>query len=937
MLAVAPAERVQTLRAAGSPAVSLAALAAHVEKLAMTQVSRALQAGALLVEVADALAESLWRARVRRAYAQALAYAGRFREALPVFEQAIDVAAAGNHKVEAAECQLASIHALVHLARYDAAIAAGEAARAAFLEANEPLRAGRAESSLGGIHQKRDDPATALQHFERAGRLLRDDAVARAQMESNRGLALESLDDFPGAERAFQESLAIFESARMGWACAIVEGNLAVLATRQGRLQQALRFFERARRHLELDAAPAELARTLVEQADALAVLRLFEMAESDYRTALPLLEEHGQVREAVQARAGLGRVLALTGRHDQAAAQLIEAAREYDRLGQPAERARLDLIRAEMQLSLGRLTQAHELAVGALKVFAGRPLDATLARYHLARSAWKNRDLETAVRELNTAVRAAEYLGVTPLVADLLHVRGLVHRDANRPAAAVADLSRAVEHVERVRGSLQAERFRAAFHGNRLAIYEDLVVTAADRDEVGLNALTFATVERAKSRALMDQLYGTLESVDVRCPEGVDQAEAALIAELNQLRAQLNVAYSRLAEVQSRSGAPEAYAAIRARIQSIERQLDSLESRLATTRGVAGLHARPAELSTVQAALRDDAALVEYFTAGDEILALVVTRGGCRTYRRLARTAELHDRLQRWGFQLGRALRPGARSAGRTARLVADARRELEALHHSLFAPLRDAVGRSRRLLIVPHGDLHALPFHALWDGNQYLIESHELSHGPSANVLMSMGAALESPAAGRALVVGVADERAPGTEDEALRISETLQAETVLLGNEATAARFRAEAPRAAIIHLACHGFFSRQHPRASGIRLADRWLSMPEIYDLGLRARMVTLAGCETGRNVIGCGDELLGLLRGFVAAGARALIASLWIVHDEVSGQLMTTFYNELRRVRDGAGIAASLRAAQLRVMATEPHPAHWAPFIFVGGL
>jgi CHAT domain-containing protein len=188
-----------------------------------------------------------------------------------------------------------------------------------------------------------------------------------------------------------------------------------------------------------------------------------------------------------------------------------------------------------------------------------------------------------------------------------------------------------------------------------------------------------------------------------------------------------------------------------------------------------------------------------------------------------------------------------------------------------------------------------------------------------------------------GRPLVVGVADERAPRIEDEARRIAEVLQADAPMLSAAATAACFQDAAPRADVIHLACHGFFWRQHPFASGIRLADRWLSIPEICGLGLRADLVTLAACETGRNVVGRGDELLGLIRGFVAAGAEALVASLWIVHDEISGQLMSAFYNGLRGVRAGSGIGSSLRAAQLQTMTVRPHPAHWAPFIFVGGL
>lgn len=113
--------------------------------------------------------------------------------------------------------------------------------------------------------------------------------------------------------------------------------------------------------------------------------------------------------------------------------------------------------------------------------------------------------------------------------------------------------------------------------------------------------------------------------------------------------------------------------------------------------------------------------------------------------------------------------------------------------------------------------------------------------------------------------------------------------------MGPEATAARVQAAAPDARLIHFACHGHFSPHDPLGSGLKLADRWLNVREICDLRLRAGLVTLSGCETGRNVVTAGDELQGLSRAFLAAGAAALLVSLWTVQDEAALKLMTDFY------------------------------------------
>jgi CHAT domain-containing protein len=187
------------------------------------------------------------------------------------------------------------------------------------------------------------------------------------------------------------------------------------------------------------------------------------------------------------------------------------------------------------------------------------------------------------------------------------------------------------------------------------------------------------------------------------------------------------------------------------------------------------------------------------------------------------------------------------------------------------------------------------------------------------------------------QALVVGVADDFAPRIENEARAVSGCLAPCDTLIGPEATVARVIALAPAANVLHLACHALFVTNNPQGSGLKLADRWLSLREVYELRLKAELVVLSGCETGRHAVAAGDELVGLLRGFLVAGAAAVVVSLWSVHDECTSALMACLYNEWRSGAKAAGPAGALRAAQLAVRRAYPHPAFWAPFVLIGGL
>lgn len=115
-------------------------------------------------------------------------------------------------------------------------------------------------------------------------------------------------------------------------------------------------------------------------------------------------------------------------------------------------------------------------------------------------------------------------------------------------------------------------------------------------------------------------------------------------------------------------------------------------------------------------------------------------------------------------------------------------------------------------------------------------------------------------------------------------------------------------------------------------SGIRLGDSYLSLHDLYRLRLEADLVTLSGCATGLNVVAAGDELLGLIRGFIFAGARSLLLSLWDVHDRTAAELMKGFY---RRFCGGQDKPTALQGAMQELRAQHPHPYYWAPFMLVG--
>ncbi|MDP9366917.1 MAG: CHAT domain-containing protein, partial [Chloroflexota bacterium] len=442
----------------------------------------------------------------------------------------------------------------------------------------------------------------------------------------------------------------------------------------------------------------------------------------------------------------------------------------------------------------------------------------------------------------------------------------------------------------------------------------------------------------RAKSRALLDIVSGALDLEGSTGPNQNDPAEVKLETEMARLRAELNWRYSQLTEVGKAAEADNLGAACpdaadwHRVIQERERALEALQNRMAATQGVAGLYAPPIDLAATQRLVPPNGALIEYFLAGDQLTAFVLRGDSVHVFRDLVRASELVNLVRRVRFQIDRALVTGAEQASRVSRLLADARRELGSLDAAVLAPLREAVGAAERLVIIPHGPLHAVPFHALWDGQQYLIERAEVLYAPSASLLAHMQREDDAGSFNGALVVGVPDETAPQIAHETRQVAAALGTDNVLLGPSATVERVTAAARGVSIVHLACHGRFSPTSPLMSGIKLADGWLTVRDNYKLRLSRALVTLSACNTGRSVVGSGDELVGLIRSFLAAGASSLVVSLWIVNDESAAAIMTDFY---RAWQAGATPSAALRDAQRVMLDRRPHPAFWAPFIMEG--
>ena len=281
-------------------------------------------------------------------------------------------------------------------------------------------------------------------------------------------------------------------------------------------------------------------------------------------------------------------------------------------------------------------------------------------------------------------------------------------------------------------------------------------------------------------------------------------------------------------------------------------------------------------------------------------------------------------------------------KGGGRGANIQADIEKYASlSLYDLLIKPVKPYLNK-QRVIIIPHGVLHYLPFAALENNGRYLIEDYALTYLPSATVYKFCKDKAKK-LDGKLLAFGNPDLGDPGLDipfalTEAKAIGKLYSASKVLSKDAASEAAFKTLSPAYDILHLASHGVFNADNPMESALLLSsggkeDGRLTMSEIFDLDINAGLVTLSACSTGMSRIRSGDEMMGLPRAFIYAGVPSIAATLWNINDEATAILMTLFYKNLKTQSK----SQALRMAQLDLLKKINYkkPYYWAAFYLIG--
>ena len=900
--------------------------------------AEALRLAAIAVQMAVILNTPRPRAMAQRAYGVALREQGRWTEAISCFEDGVASAIAADDALLAAQIPIAKIDTLAQMGCYDEAFAFAGTLEKQLRTLGASEDAAKVMWNVGNIHFRRESYALAgdcwrkaLAYFEVQG-----NKVSTAQLQMNIANVLTHLNHLPEALEMYQAARSALSDTHTDRAIAFLDSNIGFHQFMGGRYTEALQSYTRARYRLVDLELPQEVAQCDRETADVYLELNLVPEARETFERVIPTFLQLKMTGEASRSEMGLSLALASEGRHAEALKALERAEKGFRKEGNQIGVARARLQRAEWwrreNMMLHARPNAEEASrqqretMAALRTFRkqGVKMGVLQARLHLAEIRVDRG--ESPVRILHSLSQEAEKGSLIALQWRVETALARAYMNSNRWQLGLKYYRRAVEAVERVRLLLYGDDFRVAFLQDKVRLYEELLALLLDRGTPAAIQESFQLVERSKSRTLMERLASvSLSNTDS------DGDRRARLARLEELRSQLNWDYTRLEQV---AGDTERLS--HAETVSSER-IQELETAYLQTHRELQIMGDGTELSRdmdevrirdIQNLLTDEEQIVEFVTIRDEVLAFVVSRHRFRTFRCLASRTEVEELAQRLRYQWNK-FGPVIMEEGYKDQIAAATDSLLVSLYELLLEPLEEEL-ISPRLTIIPHGTLHSIPFHALRSEAGYVLDRWEVAYAPSAAVWRFCRLRPE-PQGERSLVFGYSDPDIAHVQEEVAALVGILPSVDVYEDDRATLDNVPAEGSYR-YLHFATHAIFRKDNPLFSGLKLSDGWLIAHDLYHRRLECSLATLSACRTGMSAVVPGDELLGLARGFLSSGARAVMVSLWAAHDEATAQLMVECYS---RMAQGASRATALRQAQQAVRQLFPHPYYWAAFALIG--
>lgn len=860
---------------------------------------------------------------------------------------------------------------------------------------NDRVAEAQALNNLGEIKYWSGDLTQALTLYRRALAIWTEvkDREGQAQSYTYLGYTCSDLGQIKESFDAYRSALALWKSLNDERGKAVTLTAVGRLYSRVGESQTALNFFERAKPLSRRIGNKVEEAHVLTGEAYVYWRLGEDEKALDLYEQALKLFAEANSVDGEASTLHSAGRVYYFSKNFEKALEYQRRALEICRRIGDRhlemvvlIEIGRLNADSGDHTAAIRNFVLARDYA------HAQKDLRWEMEAWNLLGKSYEARGQKQALQCYDRALalsRAAEFkYGESAMLYQIARSQ----RDSGDFVAARKQIESAIDVIESLRTKVTSQDLRASYFASVRQLYElyiDLLMEQNQKNpNQGFDTQAFEASERGRARSLLEMLTAARVGVRDKVEPQLLEREQVLRAELSEKEQQLGAA----------SSANDASSKLADEVDELIDQYQEAKALVHDASLQHTDQARPTPLNLQEIreqVLSDDAALL-VFSLGDKRSFLWLITKNVFTSSELpgrdeieAQAKEVRDLLMAPAPVEGESFEARQK---RLAGMEEQYWNKATVFSNMLLGPVAQNLG-SARLLIVPDGELQYLPFNALpiplRNDRTPLLAEHEITLQPSASALSKLKhRSVQQPDKGLAIfadpVFGPDDQRFAGARKDAaptyvaqdtqmtqaLRdvnsnwaggsiprlIASRDEADGIVAviptADNLEALDFEANKQRVMaanlseyrLLHFATHGVLDNKNPELSGLLLSridengrpeDSFLRLDDIYNLKLNSDLVVLSACNSGLGKDVRGEGIIGLVHGFMYAGASRVVASLWKVDDDATAALMVNFYKEMFRSKQSP--AAALRSAQLAMWRQQRWhaPYYWAAFVLQG--
>lgn len=819
---------------------------------------------------------------------------------------------------------------LDQLRDFPAALTSFEKASKVNRELNEDSAASKIHVGLGRTYNNLARFENAITHFEQAEVLKTriSDVVGLAKCRLGLGLAHYSLGSFEQAAAIFQELVAMSIKLNDPEMQADARNNLGNVFLRMSRFDEALEEQNTALAIGESLNKPQMISSAHINIGITFGHLGDFKSAIKHNAKALEISDNLLERGTALQ---NIGNAYFNQGEF-QESLRFFESALEIKESHNELE----GVLLCSMNLgnsygSLGQFDDAIKWQRRALSVSQriGDRFNESLCLSNLGVSFFLNGKTKAAIKHLRAAATLARECGAIHLESQAEFGLTRIFREGlNDLSGAYEHCKRAAELGETLTQGLKHQDSKIGFFGRLSTPYEYLLRCCLELGNRTEEA--FEVLERSKSRSLVE----ILSSGPLQPTKAVHEDFAALLEAENKLLAALREWQTRAWRVANHVPDLKDFTKIRSDLDVLYKEMERYDPEYVSLRR--GETVTFDDVKSFVNAAERPMVVVEYFVGADSISIFLISsrESQIKVFIKEVEKSRLLTCLKKY-----RQAVDHLSESDRATEQMEIARLVIE--------PIKEWTEGGDLICFVPHGPLHFIPLHALPVDNEPILRRHPIVYSPSSSVILGLHKkqkqTLRSCVAFGVGVTAEQEESGELTEDyvnkmkelfegEALAVAEQYEVEA-LTGSNATKESF-GEISEADVLHFSCHGYFNPADPLSSGLLMYDGTLTAREIFGMRLRSEMVVLSACETAFSERSRGDELIGLIRSFLYAGSRSVVASLWPVDAHSTRDLMVRFHSF---VQAGYDRATALQLAQLAIADRSEymHPYYWAPFVLVG--